>query len=77
METNLLWSKKRDVTHGGVQLTSLVQKRDRHSRGSNCEFGRALMKLMFCQDSEAEFNQNCCKKLLYDQEEVTLGSLCI
>ena len=27
--------QKRDVTHGGVQLTTLVQKRDRYSRGSN------------------------------------------
>ena len=26
METNLLWSKKRDVTHGGVQLTSFGPK---------------------------------------------------
>ena len=26
METNLLWSKKRDVTQGGVQLTSFVPK---------------------------------------------------
>ena len=26
METNLLWSKKRDITHGGVQLTSFGPK---------------------------------------------------
>ena len=36
-----------------------------------------LMKLRACQDSEADFDQNCCKKLLYDLEAVTLGPLCI
>ena len=29
------------------------------------------MKLRFFQDSEAEFDQNCYKKLLYDLEAVT------
>ena len=32
METNLLWSKKRDVTDRGVQ-PPLVQKRDRYQQG--------------------------------------------